>query len=135
MGVRCGGASPWGPSGGQGVGGACRSEGLVAGEHVPDRFGEPAREVDLRDLGAALFAEPRLCPLITLAVGGVGAGVDGGLDQRPTWMRPAGQGRRSSGSGAVEVPDARWVALPYIGARGRGAGDRIGAAAVHSNAG
>ena len=30
------------------------SEGLVAGEHVPDRFGESAREVDLGDLGAAL---------------------------------------------------------------------------------
>jgi hypothetical protein len=30
---------------------------LVAGEHVPDRFREPASEVDLGDLGAALFAD------------------------------------------------------------------------------
>src|SRR5438132_2404046 len=29
----------WGPSGGQARGGACRSKGLVVGEHVPDRFG------------------------------------------------------------------------------------------------
>jgi hypothetical protein len=29
---------------------------LVAGEHVPDRLGESAGEVDLGDLGAALFA-------------------------------------------------------------------------------
>src|SRR3954454_9524839 len=35
----------------RGVGGAFGSEGLVAGEHVPDRFGEPAGEVDLRGLG------------------------------------------------------------------------------------
>src|SRR6266540_5177321 len=35
------------------------SEGLVAGEHVPDRFGEPAGEIDLCDFGAALFADAR----------------------------------------------------------------------------
>jgi hypothetical protein len=40
-----------------GVGGACRSEGLVVGEHVPDRLGESAGEVDLGDLGAALLAD------------------------------------------------------------------------------
>jgi hypothetical protein len=31
---------------------------LVAGEHVPDRLGKAAGEVDLGDFGAALFAEP-----------------------------------------------------------------------------
>src|SRR6266542_4134025 len=72
-----------GPSGGQGVGGACRSEGLVAGEHVPDRFGEPAGEVDLGDLGAALFADAGFGVLVAVAVGGVGAGVGGGLDEGP----------------------------------------------------
>ena len=56
-------------------GGACRSEGLVAGEHVPDRFGELAGKVDLSDLGAALTAEAALGALITLAVDGVVAGV------------------------------------------------------------
>jgi hypothetical protein len=55
MGARSGGASPQGPTGGHGVGGACRSEGLVAGEHVQDRFGQSPREVDLGDLGAALL--------------------------------------------------------------------------------
>jgi hypothetical protein len=28
---------------------------LLAGEYVPDRFGESTREVDLGDLGAALL--------------------------------------------------------------------------------
>src|SRR6266511_5053105 len=42
--------------------------GFVAGEHVPDRFGESAGEVDLGDLGAALFADARLRLLV--AVGG-----------------------------------------------------------------
>jgi len=36
--------------------GAFGSEGLFAAEHVPDRFGESAGEVDLGDLGAALSA-------------------------------------------------------------------------------
>jgi hypothetical protein len=31
---------------------------LAAAEHVPDRLGQPPREVDLGDLGAALFADP-----------------------------------------------------------------------------
>ena len=83
MGVRSGGASPYGPSGGQGVGGAFGSEGLIAGEHVPDRFGESTGEVDLGDLGAALFADPRFRLLVAVAIDGGGAGVGGGLDQRP----------------------------------------------------
>src|SRR5882724_4383481 len=78
-----GGASPYGPSGGQGVRGTCRSEGLVAGEHVPDRFGESAGEVDLGDLGAALFADAGFRVLVAVAVDGGGAGVGGGLDERP----------------------------------------------------
>src|SRR5205807_9580537 len=83
MGVRSVGADPWGPCGGQGVGGAFGSEGLVAGEHVPDRFGEPAGEIDLRDLGAALFADARLRLLVAVAVGGVGAGVGAAFDGGP----------------------------------------------------
>src|SRR5919106_3930291 len=83
IGVRSGGASPYGPSGGQGVGGAFGSEGLVAGEHVPDRFGESAGEVDLGDLGAALLADACLRALVAVAVDGMRAGVGGGLDERP----------------------------------------------------
>src|SRR6266511_3361605 len=61
------------PSGGQGVGGAFGSEGLVAGEHVPDRFGKPAGEIDLRDLGAALLADARFRLLVALAIHRSGA--------------------------------------------------------------
>jgi hypothetical protein len=35
-------------------------EALLAGEHVPDRVREPPGDVDLRDLRAALLAEPAL---------------------------------------------------------------------------
>jgi hypothetical protein len=56
---------------------------LFAGEHVPDRFGEPAGEVDLSDLGAALFADARLRLLVALAVDRMGAGVGGCFDERP----------------------------------------------------
>jgi hypothetical protein len=65
-GSRSGSASPKGPSRGQTKSGACRSEGLVAGEHVPDGFGEPPRDVDLGDLGAALLAESALGLLVAL---------------------------------------------------------------------
>src|SRR6266581_2742869 len=78
-----GGASPSGPSGGQGVRGACRGGGMVAGEHLPDRFGEAAGEVDLGDFGAALFAEPLFGVLVAVAVERVAAGVHGCFDQRP----------------------------------------------------
>src|SRR6266536_1764151 len=72
-----------GPSGGQGVGGAFGSEGLVAAEHVPDRFGQSAGEVDLGDLGAALLADASLGLLVAVAIHRRRAGVGGGLDQCP----------------------------------------------------
>ena len=53
---------------GQREGGAFRSEGLVAGEHVPDRLGEGAGELDLGDLGAALTADALLGLLVALAI-------------------------------------------------------------------
>ena len=52
-----------GLSGSQTINGACRSEGLerlVAGQHVPDRLGQLASELDLGDLRAALAARRRL---------------------------------------------------------------------------
>jgi hypothetical protein len=61
---------------GQRCRGTCRSEGLFAGEHVPDRCGEPAGDVNLRDLGATLFAEPPLHPLVAIPIDGMAAGVD-----------------------------------------------------------
>ena len=72
-----------GRSGRQTNSGASGSELLVAGKHVPDRVGEPAGDVDLGDLGAALLADPGLRSLVAVAVDGGGAGVRGGLDQRP----------------------------------------------------
>jgi hypothetical protein len=59
----------------------------------------------------------------------------GGLDQGPTWEGPACQGRRSCGSRWGEDLHASVVALPYMGARGGGAGGRMGAAAAHSRPG
>jgi hypothetical protein len=56
---------------------------LVAGEHVPDRFGELAGEVDLRDLRAALLAEAFLGALIALLVDREVAGIQRGFEQRP----------------------------------------------------
>jgi hypothetical protein len=56
---------------------------LLAAEHVPDRLGESAGEVDLGDLGAALLADAGFRLLVAVVVGGVGAGVGGGLDERP----------------------------------------------------
>src|SRR5215207_9336308 len=77
------GASPKGRSGRQTKSGASRSELLIASEHVPDRVGEPAGDVDLGDFGTALLAEPPLVPLVALGVGGVLERVHRRLDQRP----------------------------------------------------
>jgi hypothetical protein len=62
---------------------------LVAGEHVPDGFGEAASEVDLCGLCAALFADARLRLLVALAVDRVGAGVGGCLDECPAQVARA----------------------------------------------
>jgi hypothetical protein len=66
------GASPKGRSGRQTKSGASGSEPLVASEHLPDRVGEPAGDLDLGDLGAALFSQPALGALVALGVGGAG---------------------------------------------------------------
>src|SRR3954468_9968916 len=87
--------------------GACRSEGLVAGEHVPDGLGEPAGEVDLGDLGAALAAEPALGVLVALGVVGVLAGVQGGLEQRPAQVLGAVLGDRAAGVDCAGLAHAR----------------------------
>jgi hypothetical protein len=71
---------------------------LVAGEHVPDRFCESAGEVDLGDLGAALFAGTCFQSLVAASVGGVGAGMGGGLDEGPAEVA-----RPLFGEGAAEV--------------------------------
>src|SRR5438034_566408 len=81
---------------GQSRRGACRSEGLIAGEHVPDRLSQPAGEVDLGDLGTALLAQAALVALIALAVERVLAGVGGGLHQRPAQVLRTGVGQMAA---------------------------------------
>ena len=56
------------------------------------------------DLGAALLADPRFGVLVAVAVGGVGAGVGGGLDERPAQVAGALLAER-----AAEVAFARLV--------------------------
>jgi hypothetical protein len=73
---------------------------------VPDRLGESPREVDLGDLGAALLADPRFRLLVALAVGGVGAGVRGGLDERPAQLARALLGERAAQVALARLVDA-----------------------------
>src|SRR4051794_37970649 len=68
---------------GQELVGACRSKRLVAGEHVPDRFGEFAGDGDGGDLGAALGAVAGAGALADRRVARVADRVVGGLDQGP----------------------------------------------------
>src|ERR687897_1612139 len=90
------GACPKGRSGRQTKSGASWSEGLVAGEHVPDRVGEAAGDVDLGDLGAALLSEPPLVPLVALGVGGVLERVHRRLQQRPAQVGGSVLGQRAA---------------------------------------
>ena len=80
---------------------------MVAGEHVPDRFGESAGEVDLGDLGAALFADAGFGALIAVAVDRGGAGVGGGFDERPSQVAASLLGKRASAVGLAGLVDAR----------------------------
>src|SRR4051794_36094690 len=47
-----------GPSGGQILGGTCWSEGFSLGEHVPDRLGELAGDLDPGHFGAKIQEIP-----------------------------------------------------------------------------
>src|SRR5512132_2716292 len=77
------------PSRGSTTRGAWRSEGLVGGEHVPDRLGQLPAEVDLADLGSALAAEPALGVLVALLVERVLAGVHRRLEEPPAQIARA----------------------------------------------
>src|SRR6266498_4659140 len=96
-----------GPSCGHGGWGACRGEGAVVGEHVPDGLGESAGEVDLGDLGAALLAKAELRPLVSVAVGGVVAGMAGRFDQRPAQVAGAVLAERAAPIAPPRLVDAR----------------------------
>ena len=68
---------------GQRVSWDLRSEGFPLGEHLPDRFGELAGDLDPGDFGAALAAEADLGALVVIDVDGVSGGVDGSFDEGP----------------------------------------------------
>ena len=61
--------------------GACRMEGFVLREDVPDGLGQLTGEVDPGDLGAALAPEALLGPLVSLQVAHISGGV--GRGRRP----------------------------------------------------
>ena len=114
-----------GLSGSQARNGACRSEGLerlVAGQHVPDRLGQLAGELDLGDLRAALAAEAALGALVALLVERVRGGGDRGLHQPPAQVPGAVLGQRAA---AVDL-----AGLVHAGAQAGVAGqlDRRGEA-------
>ena len=112
-----GGSSPKGPSGGQTKRGASRGggEGLVVGEHVPDRFGELSGDVDLSDLGATLAAQAALVALVALAIGRVAQGVHGGFEHRPAQVLRALFGQRAAAVAITGLIDA-W-AEPRVAAK------------------
>jgi hypothetical protein len=96
-----------GRSGRQTKTGASGSELLVAGKHVPDRVREPAGDVDLSDLGAALLAEPLLGALVALGVGGVAKRMHRRLEQRPAQVGRPVLGQRPAAVLVARLVDAR----------------------------
>ena len=107
-----------GPLRGQRQRGTCRSERLVGGQHVPDRLGQPAGQIHLGDLRAALTTQPGLGPAVSGGVDRVAGGVDGRFDQRPAQVLGSVLGQR-----AAVVLTAGLVDLNRPGfARGWGSG-------------
>jgi hypothetical protein len=72
-----------GPSCGQRTSGACRSEGLIAGQHVPARLRELAGDRQGRDLGAALATVTVSVALEDGSVERMSTGAVRGLDECP----------------------------------------------------
>src|SRR5439155_24882186 len=87
--------------------GACRSKGLVAGEHPPARFAEAAGDLDAGDRGAAPAAVAVAHPLDDRSVVAGSAGGVGGLDQRPAEVVGAVLGERTAAVSLTGLVDAR----------------------------
>src|ERR687897_1629853 len=87
--------------------GASWSELLTSRKHVPDRVRQPAGDVDLGDLGAALLAEPALGALVALRVGGVAQRVHRRLQQRPAQIGGPVLGERAAAVLLARLVDAR----------------------------
>jgi hypothetical protein len=72
------------------------AKGLVAGEHVPGRFGQLLAVSIWGDLGSALFAQPAPVALVAVAVGRVAERVHGGFEHRPAQVVGALLGQRAA---------------------------------------
>jgi hypothetical protein len=99
-----------GLSGSQARNGAFRSEGhkrLVAGQHVPDRLGQLASELDLGDFRAALAAEAALGALVALLVERMRGGVDRCFHQPPAQVSGAVLGQRAAAVDLTGLAHAR----------------------------
>jgi hypothetical protein len=96
-----------GPSCGQGVGGACRSKRLTGGEHVPDRLGLAACDLDRGDLAAAFLAVVGAHPRDDRLVVGVAAGGVGGFDQRPAQVVGSVLAQRAAAVAFTRLLDSR----------------------------
>src|SRR5216683_7261091 len=79
--------------GDQGERGACRSEGLVSGQHVPDGLGQLAGDLNRADLGATLAQALTGSFVLGSKVGRPG-GVPGSLDERPAQVARTVLGQR-----------------------------------------
>src|SRR5215211_3087741 len=108
-----------GRSGRQTKSGASWSELLVPSEHVPDRAGKAAGDVDLGDLRPALLAEPLLRALVARRVGGMAKRVHRRLEQGPAQV-----GRTVLGQGPATIGVTR---LDNAGAEAGVAGELLGA--------
>jgi hypothetical protein len=82
-------------------------EALVAGEHVPDRLGELAREIDLGDLGTALATQPALDRLIALGKDGMVVGAERRFHRSPAQVLGPMLGQRPARVGVARLLDAR----------------------------
>src|SRR6266545_7263664 len=96
-----------GPSCGQGRRGACRSKGLVAGQHVPDRFSEPAADLDRCQLRAALVAVAGAEALADRPVARVTGGAVRGLDECPAQVIGPVLAQRSTAVTLARLLDPR----------------------------
>src|SRR5436190_5718964 len=86
--------------------GACRSKRLSVAEHVPDRFGEAAGDLDGGDLGAAVAAVAGAHALADGGVVGVAGGAVRGFDQCPAQVVGAVLAQRAAAVAFAGLVDA-----------------------------
>ena len=87
--------------------GACRSEGFVLREDVPDGLGELAGDVDAGDLRTSLPTKATLVALVALPIAGVPCGMGRRFDERPAEVLRPVLGERSSDITVARLIDPR----------------------------